>query len=404
MKFIVLCGAILLFIASCRSQSIDSAQGDSYKTLEVSAPILPGIFKMDSLITLLGDQRIGIVANNTSRINGTHLLDTLLSRGASVVKVFAPEHGFRGDAPDGAKIDNDLDSRTGVPLISLYGKNKKPTSEMLSDIDILVFDIQDVGARFYTYLSTLHYLMEAAAENGKPVIVLDRPNPNGFYIDGPVLKPKFQSFVGLDPVPVVYGMTIGEYALMLNGEGWLKNKVQCDLTVISCSGYTHQSRYELPVIPSPNLPNMTAIYLYPSLCFFEGTDVSIGRGTDRPFTMMGEPGNTKGDFKFTPRSIPNASLHPKHEGVECVGYDLGQKNILQLSPDSLQIHWLLKMYAETDDPDTFFRKDGYFDLLAGTDALRKAIVGGLSAKEIRASWQPDLEAFKFIRKKYLLYP
>lgn len=347
---------------------------------------------------------MGIVANNTSRINGTHLLDTLLSRGTTVVKVFAPEHGFRGDAPDGAKIDNEIDSRTGVPLISLYGKNKKPTPEMVKDIDVLIFDIQDVGARFYTYLSTLHYLMEAAAENGKPVIVLDRPNPNGFYIDGPVLKPKFQSFVGLDPVPVVYGMTIGEYALMLNGEGWLKDKVKCDLTVIKCSGYTHDSRYNLPVIPSPNLPDMTAIYLYPSLCFFEGTDVSVGRGTDRPFTRIGEPGNTQGNFKFTPRSIPNASMNPKHEGQECTGYDLSQKSLLELSPDSLQIHWLLKMYAETDDRSTFFRKDGYFDLLAGTDSLRKAIVAGLTAKEIRASWQPDLEAFKLIREKYLLYP
>ncbi len=404
MKFVAFCGAILLFIASCQSQSAKLPEMSAPKTLVLNAPVLPAIYKMDTLVELLGDQSVGIVANNTSRINGTHLLDTLLSRGVTVVKVFAPEHGFRGDAPDGAKIANDVDPNTGIPLISLYGKNKKPTPEMLRDVDVLVFDIQDVGARFYTYLSTLHYLMEAAAENGKPVIVLDRPNPNGFYIDGPVLKPKYESFVGLDPVPVVYGMTIGEYAQMLNGEGWLKDAEKCDLTIIKCSGYTHQSRYELPVVPSPNLPDMTAIYLYPSLCFFEGTDVSVGRGTDRPFTKIGEPGNVKGNYTFTPRSIPGASLHPKHEGEKCTGYDLSQKNMLELSPDSLQIRWLLRMYQETDNPKTFFRKDGYFDLLAGTDALRKAMVEGLTAKEIRASWQPDLEDFKIIRERYLLYP
>lgn len=406
MKFVFLCSILFIFLGSCRSQPHNPGQVSGEETLDskaVSDPIQPGIFKVDSLASLLGNKRVGVVANATSQIRGTHLVDTLQRLGVDLKTVFAPEHGFRGDVPDGEKIKNSIDPASGLPVVSLYGKSKKPSPAMLRDIDVLIFDIQDVGARFYTYLSTLHYLMEAAAENDKKVYVLDRPNPNGFYIDGPVLEPEFSSFVGLVPVPVVYGMTIGEYALMLNGEGWLKNGVQCDLSVVKCNAYTHSSLYELPVVPSPNLPDMKAIYLYPSLCFFEGTDISVGRGTDRPFTRIGEPGNTSGNFTFTPRSIPSASLHPKHEGELCRGYDLSRDSVLRLPPDSIQLHWLLKMYSETDDRSEFWRKDGYFDLLAGTDELRKAVVAGLSAKEIRESWQPGLKAFKKIRKKYLIY-
>lgn len=403
MKFVVLSVAIWVGIGSCQSQTAEIPTADGANSLGINEPIRPAIFKMDKIVSLLANKRVGIVANATSKINGTHLVDTLLSRGVNIISVFAPEHGFRGNVPDGQKIKNAMDPSSGLPVVSLYGKTKKPTREMLRDIDILVFDIQDVGVRFYTYLSTLHYVLEAAAENGKEVIVLDRPNPNGFYVDGPVLEPAYSSFIGLDPVPVVYGMTIGEYALMLNGEGWLKGGVACQLQVIECSGYTHESLHQLPVDPSPNLPDMTAIYLYPSLCFFEGTDVSVGRGTERPFTRIGEPGNRGGTFEFTPHSIPTASLYPKHEGEVCTGYDLRKTVDLDAPADSINLYWLLKMYSETDDPDEFWRADGYFDLLAGTDELRKAVVAGLTAKEIRASWQKDLEAFQKIRAKYLIY-
>jgi len=405
MKFVSLCCLFFPLIASCSPQSAQTKISEVEILVDkpVVKDILPGIYAMDSIVASLSGKRVALIANHTSLVDGTHLVDTLLGSGIEVVKVFASEHGFRGDAPDGEHIDNTKDVKTGLPILSLYGKNKKPSPQMLSDVDVIVFDIQDVGCRFYTFLSTMHYAMEAAAENNVEMVVLDRPNPNGFYIDGPVLNPKFKSFVGMHPIPVVYGMTLGECAKMINGEGWLKSGVQCDLRVFPCENYTHKSLYELPVKPSPNLPDMDAIYWYPSLCFLEGTDVSVGRGTPTPFTIIGEPGNTGGDFVFTPVSIENASVNPKHKGEVCVGYDLSRELNFENLPDTLQISWLLRMYNETDSKADFFRKDGYFDLLAGTDALRKALTAGKNAEEIRAGWQDELDFFKKTRSKYLIY-
>lgn len=358
---------------------------------------------MDKILDDIGNRSVAIVSNHTGVIGETHLVDTLLSRGVDVKKVFAPEHGFRGNKSDGANIDDSKDEKTGLPILSLYGSSKKPSDESLSDIELIIFDIQDVGARFYTYLSTLHYVMEAAAENGKPLLVLDRPNPNGFYIDGPVMESCCTSFVGLHPVPVVYGMTIGEYAQMINGEKWLNKGIQCNLRVISCQNYEHSALYKLPIKPSPNLPDMTAIYWYPSLCFFEGTLVSVGRGTDRPFKIVGEPSNNSGTYSFVPESKPGASMHPKHAGETCVGYNLSDSLNAQNLPKKLKISWLLKMYRESGKQEDFFKKNGYFEKLAGTTKLREQIESGTSEEAIRATWANDLDRFKKIREKYLIY-
>ncbi|MCA1761916.1 MAG: DUF1343 domain-containing protein [Flavobacteriales bacterium] len=347
---------------------------------------------------------MAVVSNHTGVIGETHLVDTLISRGVDVIRVFAPEHGFRGDVPDGETVKDERDKATGIKVVSLYGKNKKPSPEALEGVDRIVFDIQDVGARFYTYLSTLHYAMEAAAEERIPLVVLDRPNPNGHYIDGPVMRESEMSFVGMHPVPVVYGMTIGEYAQMINGEGWLANSVKCDLQVFEIDNYTHSSTYTLPIAPSPNLPDMKSIYLYPSLCFFEGTNVSVGRGTNFPFSVIGEPGNTSGTFSFVPESKPGASVSPKHKGVKCTGYDLRDSVNLSDPPAKLQLNWLLRMYTESENKASFFNKNGYFDRLAGNSELRKAVIAGKSQSEIRESWKEEIAAFKTIRMKYLIYP
>ena len=355
-------------------------------------------------LPLLEGKRVAVCGNQTSVVAKTHLVDTLLSRKVNVVKLFCPEHGFRGQAEAGATIASGKDPLTGLPVVSLYGKNKKPTAEQLQGVDVVLFDLQDVGCRFYTYISTLHYVMEAAAENGVKVIVLDRPNPNGFYVDGPVLEPQYKSFVGMHPVPIVYGMTIGEYARMINGEKWLANGVQCDLTVIKLEGYTHETRYALPVAPSPNLQTAEAVFLYPSLCLFEGTNVSVGRGTDQPFEMYGAPGMQSGDYRFTPRAIPGVSENPPFKGLECRGYllhDIAADNLN--NPGRLNLSYLLTAYRNCVDQSSFFLKNNFFDKLAGTDQLRKQLVVGASEEEIRASWEPDLEKFRHIREQYLLY-
>ncbi len=355
-------------------------------------------------LPLLEGKRVAVCGNQTSVVAKTHLVDTLLSRKVNVVKLFCPEHGFRGQAEAGATIASGKDPLTGLPVVSLYGKNKKPTAEQLQGVDVVLFDLQDVGCRFYTYISTLHYVMEAAAENGVKVIVLDRPNPNGFYVDGPVLEPQYKSFVGMHPVPIVYGMTIGEYARMINGEKWLANGVQCDLTVIKLEGYTHETRYALPVAPSPNLQTTEAIYLYPSLCLFEGTNVSVGRGTDQPFEMYGAPGMQSGDYRFTPRAIPGVSENPPFKGQECRGYllhDIAADNLN--NPGRLNLSYLLTAYRNCVDQSSFFLKNNFFDKLAGTDQLRKQLLVGANEEEIRASWEPDLEKFRHIREQYLLY-
>lgn len=365
--------------------------------------IVTGDEQTNVYFPLLRGKRVAVVANQSSIIGKTQLVDSLLSAGIHVVKIFSPEHGFRGNKSAGAHINNGIDAQTGLPIVSLYGKHRKPTPEDLKGVDVVLFDLQDVGTRFYTYISTMSLMMEACAEQHIPMIVLDRPNPNGFYVDGPVLKPKFKSFVGMHPVPVVYGMTIGEYARMVNGEHWLKNGVTCDLTVIPMKKYTRNMIVKLPVKPSPNLPDWQAVYLYPSLCFLEGTVVSVGRGTDKPFQIYGYPG-MKGNYVFTPRSIPGASLHPKFQGKTCRGKDLtAYADNYRHHPQRIQLKWLLNAYHQLKAMHVhpFFR--GSFDLLAGTDSLRLQIEKGYTAKQIRKSWQPDLEKFKKIRMKYLIY-
>lgn len=383
--------AILLYFAAgvCHAQVADN--------------IVTGAEQVSVYVPTIGKERVGVVANQTSIVGKTHLVDVMLAANIKVKKIFTPEHGFRGNAEAGENINSSIDKTTGLPIVSLYGDHKKPTKEDFDGIDVVVFDLQDVGVRFYTYSSTLQYVMEACAENKKKLIVLDRPNPNGYYVDGPVLEPAFKSFVGLNPIPVVHGLTLGEYAQMLNGEGWLANKVKCDVTVVPVKNYTHKMHYSLPVKPSPNLPNMTAVYLYPSLCFFEGTIVSIGRGTEFPFQVVGYPGFTEGPFSFTPKQNPAMKIAPMYEGKQCNGFDLrefGEYYIPTLN--KLYLFWLKNIYDNYEPKDKFFTN--YFDTLAGTDKLRKQIIAGANEDDIRKTWQDDLKVYKAMRVKYLLYP
>lgn len=362
-----------------------------------------GAARFDEYIPLLKGKKTAVVGNHTSLVDDVHLVDTLLSLGVDIIKVMAPEHGFRGKADAGEKVSSGKDPITGLPIVSLYGSHKKPTAEDLAGVDVVLFDIQDVGARFYTYISTMAYVMEAAAENNVSVMVLDRPNPHGFYVDGPLLDTAFSSFVGMHPVPVVHGMTIGEYAQMVNAEGWLKNGINCQLTVIGMTGYDHKTAYQLPVKPSPNLPNMTAVYLYPSLCFFEGTTFSVGRGTDFPFQLFGHPDMFIASYAFVPKSMEGAKS-PKWEGTPCLGWnlsDFGARRIME--KQHLILDWLVDAYRNFPHKDDFFLKNGFFDKLAGTDTLRKQIEAGMTADEIAATWLGDLAEFKRMRKKYLLY-
>ena len=361
-----------------------------------------GAERLSEYLHLLKGKRVGIVGNQSSQVGGVHLVDTLISREILVKKVFSPEHGFRGKADAGEHVSNETDSKTGLPIISLYGKNKKPYDKQLAGLDILVFDIQDVGVRFYTYISTLHYVMEAAAENDVAVIVLDRPNPNGHYVDGPILKDGYESFVGMHQVPVVHGMSIGEYAQMINGEYWLSDSLQCDLTVIPCKGWDHQKFYELPIAPSPNLPNMTAVYLYPQLCFFEGTIVSVGRGTDYPFQVIGHP-DYEANFSFEPAPNEGAS-HPKLEGETCYGVDLHESDLRTLRAEKqLGLGYLIDFYQQLGKGKDFFLENNFINLLAGSAELKQQILDSKSAEAIRASWMEGLKAFKKLRAKYLLY-
>jgi uncharacterized protein YbbC (DUF1343 family) len=354
---------------------------------------------MDSLLALIDGRTVAVVGNQTSVVNDSiHLVDTLLSRKVNIVKVFSPEHGFRGTGSAGQKIDNSIDAKTGIPIISLYGAHKKPTKSDLHGVDFVIFDIQDVGVRFYTYISTLHYVMEACAELNLSLLVLDRPNPNGDYIDGPVLELKHRSFVGMHPVPVVHGMTIGEYALMVNGEKWLKDQKKCDLTVLTCLNYQHDMRYILPIPPSPNLRSEISVRLYPSLCFFEGTTVSVGRGTDQPFELYGHPELDPTDFNFTPKSQMGA-IYPKHQNISCGGVYLGEEPI----NSRFSLDYLMTAINELGDPVSVINRKKFFILLSGTEKLYRQILAGYSEDEIRKTWQPDLEKFKQIRAKYLRY-
>jgi uncharacterized protein YbbC (DUF1343 family) len=366
-----------------------------------AAPIIVGAAQLDKYLPQLKGQRVGLVVNQTSLVGRAHLVDTLRARGVNVTAIFAPEHGFRGEAADGATIKDGRDERSGVVVRSLYGSSKKPSPAMLADVDVLVFDIQDVGARFYTFISTLHYVMEAAAEQNKAVLVLDRPNPNGSMVDGPVLEPAHKSFVGLDPLPIAHGLTVAELARMINGEKWLAGGLRCRLTVVPVAkGYTHATPYALPVRPSPNLPTARAVALYPSVCLLEGTNVSVGRGTDTPFEVIGAPTQpSTRPFSFTPR--PNAgSPTPPLNGQLCYGLNL--REAAAHEPAGFTLKYLIDFYQQSTDKPHFFGK--YFEQLAGTASLRSQIIAGKTEAEIRASWEPGLSKFRQLRQKYLLYP
>lgn len=391
-KLLILIG--LLAICSARAQTSSRQSG----------LITIGAARFSKYLPLLENKRVGILTNQTAVVGNTHLVDTLLKLHVHIVKIFGPEHGFRGDADAGASVGNSVDAKTGIPVISLYGKHNKPTPEELQDVDVMLYDIQDVGTRFYTYISSMQRFMEAAAQNHKPFIILDRPNPNGFYVDGPVLEEKFHSGVGMQPIPIVYGMTIGEYAKMLVGEHWLNpTGLQPDLTVIPCLNYTHDSLYTLPVKPSPNLPNMASVYLYPSLCFFEGTACSVGRGTAHPFQLFGHPSFPDNLYRFTPEAMAGAT-DPKLKGQTCHGYLVATsaKEALRKADRQVQLKWVIKAYKLYPDKNKFFTR--YFNTLAGTDQLQQQIKAGWSEKRIRKSWEPALDKFRQIRKKYLLYP
>lgn len=369
-------------------------------SLYVSAQILPGACQIDEYFPIIKGKKVGIVANQSSLIGNTHLVDSLLSLEVNIKKVFAPEHGFRGNSEAGAWIEDGIDVKTGLPVISLYGNNKKPKDEQLDGLDVILYDLQGVGARFYTYISTLKYVMEACGENQIPIIVLDRPNPNIHIIDGPLLQTGLESFVGIMPIPILYGMSDAELAQMINGENW--NTTNCELRLIANKNYYRNSVYELPVKPSPNLPNFQSIYLYPSLCLFEGTPISIGRGTDFPFQVIGYPENKLGSFVFTPKSIPGVSEHPKFKNEPCYGTNL--QNLYQSineKPKQLNLNWLIDYYKNYPDKANFFNP--FFDKLAGTSDLKKQIESGWTEEQIRNSWQKELNEFKEKREKYLIY-
>lgn len=367
----------------------------------IKQKIIPGSERIDIYLPWLKDKKVAVIANHTSMIGKNHLVDSLLISGIQIKKIFCPEHGFRGDADAGEHLKNYIDKKTGLPVISLYGSNKKPKVTDLKGIDIIVFDIQDVGARFYTYISTMHYVMEACAENKITFLVLDRPNPNGFYVDGPVLQEKFTSFVGVHPVPVVHGMTVAEYAQMINGEGWLNNAIDCDLKFVLAEGYSHDQFYQIPVKPSPNLSTMEAIYLYPSLCFFEGTTISVGRGTAQPFTLFGHPSLLQGDTIFTPVSVEGASKNPPYKDTPCKGFSIINEGLKITELKKINIGWLIQAYNFYPEKGTFF--NGFFNNLAGNDQLKQQVISGISEDGIRRSWEPALSEFKKMRKKYLLY-
>jgi uncharacterized protein YbbC (DUF1343 family) len=363
--------------------------------------ITPGAERTSAYIPKLKKKNIAVVANHTSLVDSVHLVDTLRSMGIRVIRIFSPEHGFRGTGAAGETMKNYTDEKTGLPVISLYGESKKPRPDDLKDIDVVVFDIQDVGVRFYTYISTMHYVMEACAETGTDFLVLDRPNPNGFYIDGPILDTQYRSFVGMHRIPIVYGMTIAELGRMINQEGWLKNGIRCNYQWIACDHYTHDSLYHLPVKPSPNLSNMRSIYLYPSLCLFEGTIVSVGRGTEFPFEVFGHPDLKNSEIQFTPKPIPGASNNPKFKNQICRGIDLRDYPVDSLIQNpGLRLKWLRFAYQNIPADDFF---NDYFTSLAGNEKLMKMLKQGMTELQIRNSWQEDLSVFKEKRKKYLIY-
>jgi Uncharacterized protein conserved in bacteria len=420
MKILSLLLFVCLSATGCYSQKKST-------TSNSATQIIPAAERLQVYLPLLKGKRIGLFANQTSMVGQTHLIDTLQKSGVNVVVIFGPEHGFRGTADAGEKVGNYTDEKTGIPVVSLYGGKDRPSAEDLKNVDILVFDIQDVGVRFYTFINSMQHFMEAAFENGKPLLILDRPNPNGFYVDGPILESKYKSGVGINPIPIVYGMTIGEYAMMIAGEKWLtpvankkyeyyktaKNSVDTPFhfQVIKCANYDHKSKYVLPVRPSPNLPEIQSIYVYPSTCFFEGTTMSEGRGTAKPFEIFGDPSLPKNLYAFTPRPNEGAKKS-KHYGEVCYGWNLSgtPEEVLQKIDNRIQLKWLIEAYRLFPDKDNFFivpksgnMEGSFFNKLAGNNDLWQQIKEGKSESEIRASWEPELSDFKKIRKQYLLY-
>jgi uncharacterized protein YbbC (DUF1343 family) len=400
-KLFALKSLLFVLLSACAQEpeTISIKKSDVAEQNEL--PIVVGAARTNVYLPMIKTKKVGVVGNQTSVVGHSHLVDSLLSSGVNVLKVFSPEHGFRGKADAGAHVDSGKDDKTGLPIISLYGSNKKPTDDQLSGLDVILFDIQDVGARFYTYISTLHYVMEACAENDIQVIVLDRPNPNGHYVDGPVLDMDFKSFVGMHPIPIVHGMTIGEYAKMINGEGWLAGNLKCDLEVISCENYTHDKFYSLPISPSPNLRSDLSISLYPSLCLLEPTTVSVGRGTNHPFELYGHPDFPQTEFSFTPKPGPG-SKSPKLKGEKCNGYYLTDSIYQRM--DKLALSFLLNAFRLLKkNNNKFLLRPQSFNLIAGNDVLIKQLREGASEKEIRDSWEPALSEYKVMRKAYLIY-
>ena len=390
---------ILRIILLCLYSNLLMAQ-NQYPAILNYSTVVCGSQQFGSYLPLLKNKRVAVLTNNTGLVNNTSIVDTLLKLQVKIVKIFGPEHGFRGNTEAGQRVSHNKDPKTKLPVISLYGKNKKPNKEQLKDVDVLVYDIQDLGVRFYTYISTLTYAMEACAENNKQLLVLDRPNPNGFYIDGPVLQKEWKSFLGLHEVPIVYGMTCGEYSRMVNGEGWLKNGIKCQLTVIPMQQYNRKVSYLLPVKPSPNIPNSTAVLLYPGLGLLEGTIISLGRGTDWPFQVIGHPSYSDSTFVFVPK--PSAiSKEPKYVNQSCRGLDLRQNPYVTQHPGKINLQWLIQLYSGLERIDFF---DENFNYHAGNAELKEQIKNHMREEDIRASWQEAINQFKQIRKKYLLYP
>lgn len=405
---IIISALALLLIVQCNSQTQTPQTRPVVKVTPAvqNTKIICAAERMDQVLPLLRGKKVALLVNQTALVGKTHLVDTLLHSGINIVKVLAPEHGFRGGADAGEHVNDSTDAKTGIRIASMYGDKKKPSAKDLEGIDVVVFDIQDVGVRFFTYISSLHYLMEACAENGKEVVVLDRPNPNGWYVNGPVLQPAFKSFIGMDPIPIVHGLTVGEYAQMVNGEKWLANGVQCKLKVVTCVNYDHNKRYALPVKPSPNLPTDFAIQLYPAVCLLEGANISVGRGTDKPFQIIGSPKVNNAPDVFTPKSMPGAKT-PPFLNEKCFGFDLTNYDNHIKGDDgdtSFTFKYVMLMYTLHSDKANFFLKNNFFDKLVGNDNIRKLIIAEKNYDDIKASYQAELQAYKKKRKAYLLYP
>jgi uncharacterized protein YbbC (DUF1343 family) len=401
-KFILVLFVVLIQ-TSCSGNKTTQVDNNNFDkdTLALNL-LLTGAEQTHLYFPLIENQKIGIVTNQTGVIGNVHIVDSLVSAGMNVEKIFAPEHGFRGDAEAGEKFSSNIDQRTGIEVVSLYGANLIPKKEDIEVLDLVIFDIQDVGARFYTYISTMHHVMEVCAQTNVQLIILDRPNPNGFYVDGPILDMEYQSFIGMHPIPIVHGLTVGELAMMINGEGWLSGGKKCDVTVVPVSGYTHSTLYHLPIPPSPNLPNMASVYLYPSLCLFEGTVMSVGRGTDTPFEIFGHPLYNNKSFRFVPESRPGFAAKPPFMGEECFGLSVSEFADSIIENPRLILSWLIESYEFLHSKTNFFRSN-MFEKLTGSTTMRKQIIAGKTEEEIRSSWQSQLDEYKKMRKKYLLY-